>query len=81
MANEKTWLETSKRYKEHTLIIIMNIFKERMHPNKYMNILLKVWAGSLLALAILGLIGLLHHICTNPESVSTATFGIFDTLG
>lgn len=81
MANEKTWLETPKRHKGHTLTIIMNIFKERMHPNKYMNILLKVWAGSLLALAILGLIGLLHHICINPESVSNATFGIFDTLG
>jgi len=51
-----------------------------MHPHKLMNLLLKIWAGALLLLAIVGLVGVIIHMIANPSSVTNATFGIFDHI-
>jgi hypothetical protein len=62
------------------IIIRLLLLKEQMHPHKLMNLLLKVWAGALLLLAIVGLVGVIIHMIANPSSVTNATFGIFDHI-
>ncbi len=59
----------------------MSIFRDRMHENIVMDIVLKLWIGGLLALWFLGMIALLWGIISGEADIENATFGVFDTLG
>jgi len=61
--------------------ILMSIFRDRMHENIVMDIVLKLWIGGLLALWFLGMIALLWGIISGEADIENATFGVFDTLG
>ena len=61
--------------------VLLDIFRDEMHENKIMDVILKVWVGGLLALWLVGMVTVISHIIMNPSAVDNATFGIFDTLG
>jgi len=61
--------------------ILMSIFRDRMHENIVMDIVLKLWIGGLLALWFLGMVALLWGIISGEADIENATFGVFDTLG
>ena len=83
-------MEITKRYKGYTLKlekkimntkVLLDIFTDKMHDNKIMDIVLKAWVGGLLALWLLGMVTIISHIIMNPSALDNATFGVFDTLG
>ncbi len=61
--------------------VLLDIFRDEMHENKIMDVILKAWVGGLLVLWLVGMVTVISHIIMNPSAVDNATFGIFDTLG
>lgn len=61
--------------------VLLEIFTDEMHENKFMDVILKAWIGGLLALWVIGMVAIISHIIMNPSAIDNATFGVFDTLG
>ena len=64
------------------LILIKEEYLEATtFSEKSLVVLFAAWFAVLFLLFAVGLIAVLSHIIMNPEAVSNATWGIFDTLG
>ena len=61
--------------------VLLDIFTDKMHDNKIMDVVLKAWVGGLMTLWLLGMVAIISHIIMNPSALDNATFGVFDTLG
>ena len=61
--------------------VLLEIFTDEMHENKFMDVILKAWIGGLMALWVIGMVAIISHIIMNPSAIDNATFGVFDTLG
>ena len=61
--------------------MILQIFKDRMHDNIIVDIVLKLWVGGLLSLFVLGMGQILYAILSGDVNLDNVTFGVFDTLG
>ena len=61
--------------------VLLEIFTDEMHENKFMDVILKAWIGGLMALWAIGMVAIISHIIMNPSAIDNATFGVFDTLG
>ena len=61
--------------------VLLDIFTDKMHDNKIMDVVLKAWVGGLMTMWLLGMVAIISHIIMNPSALDNATFGVFDTLG
>lgn len=58
------------------LIVLTNIFYNKLSDFKFMDIILKVCIGFLLSMAIFGIIGLIVSFILNPSLIENANFAL-----
>lgn len=58
------------------LIVLANIFYNKLSDFKFMDIILKVCIGFLLSMAIFGIIGLIVSFILNPSLIENANFAL-----
>ena len=51
------------------------------YPNKFVEVLIKLWITGLFILFVIGWTGLIIHWIMNPHMWDGVQFGIYDTLG
>lgn len=58
------------------LIVLTNIFYNKLSDFKFMDIILKVCIGFLLSMAIFGVVGLIVSFILNPSLIENANFAL-----